>query len=328
MKAMVLAAGLGTRLRPATDVVPKPLFPVLGVPAIEWVLRTLAAAGVTDAVVNVHHLPARLISAMGPAAGGVRLSYSDEPVVLGTGGGLSAVRDFFAGGDAFLLHNGDVFTDWDLAPLVAHHRASGAAATLALTDPPDMPRARLVEVDGTRVVGIRDRPASGSGPRYVYSGVAVLSPDLFRFLPRGEVSCLVEQGLIPMMRDGLRVEGVVQAGRFCDIGTAERFLALQWEVLPDAADLFARRGLPAPLAVPATPGLIAYGRIDIAPDAVVRGPVLACEGARIGAGAVVGPRVVLAPGAIVEAGARVADAVVLAGVRAAGEVSGIVYAAL
>jgi NDP-sugar pyrophosphorylase family protein len=154
--------------------------------------------------------------------------------------------------------------------------------------------------------------------------VAVLSPDLFAFLPRGEVSCLVEQGLIPMMRAGLRVEGVVQAGRFCDIGTSERFLALQWEVLPGAADLFARRGLPAPVAVPGTPGLLACGRIDVAPDAVVCGPVLACEGSRIGAGAVVGPRVVLSPGAVVEPGARVADAVVLAGVRAAGDVTGIV----
>jgi NDP-sugar pyrophosphorylase family protein len=315
MKAMILAAGLGTRLRPATDRVPKPLFPVLGVPAIEWAIRALAGAGVTEAVVNLHHHPAAIVRALGSGERhGVRLTYSDEPVVLGTGGGLSAVREFFRGEDAFLLHNGDAFTDWDLADLVSRHRESGAAATLALSDPEDRPEARLVEVchAGNRVVGIRGRPQDRGGPRYVYSGIAVLGPRVFDFLPPGEASCLVERGLIPMMAAGIKVCGEVQGGLFCDIGTADRYLDLQWELHPRMPALFAARGLPVP------------GGAEVDPTATVIEPAVICRGARVGAGATIGPRAVVCEGASVAPGAIVRDAVVFPGVAVEGAVGGIV----
>ncbi len=323
MKAMVLAAGLGTRLRPATDTVPKPLFPVLGVSAVEWALHALKGAGVTDAILNVHHLPAAVLRALGGGGRvGVRLGYSDEPVILGTGGGLSAVRGFFAGEDAFLLHNGDVFTDWDLAPLVARHRETGAAATLALADPPDRPEARLVEVADGRVIGIRGKPESRGGPCYVYSGICVLSPAIFDHLPAGEVSCLVERGFLPLMEAGATVAGVVMGGTFCDIGTADRFLDLQWEMFPRAADLYRARGLAAPVEV--RPGVLACGGARIEDGATVAGPVLLGAGAVVEAGATVGPRAVVCEGARVRSGAAVRDAVVFPGVEVTGEASGIV----
>jgi NDP-sugar pyrophosphorylase family protein len=323
MKAMVLAAGLGTRLRPATDAVPKPLFPVLGVPAVEWALHGLREAGVTAAVLNLHHLSAAVVRRLGSGRGiGVKLEYSDEPVILGTGGGLSAVRDFFDGEDAFLLHNGDVFTDWDLGAVVARHREAGAAATMALADPADMPQARLVEAgpDGD-VVGIRGRPRAGDGPRYVFSGVSVLTPALLERLPRGAVSCLVEDGLIPLMADGGRVAAATPGGLFCDIGTAERFLALQWEVFPEAARLFQMRGLPAPRE--AGPGVLALGEVHVAAGAVLEGPVVLGAGARVEAGARVGPRAVLCEDAVARPGAVVRDAVVFPGVVAEGPLGGI-----
>jgi NDP-sugar pyrophosphorylase family protein len=320
---MVLAAGLGSRLRPYTDSVPKPLFPVLGVPAIEWALAGLRSAGVTDAVVNLHHLPAPIVRRLGAGEGvGVRLSYSDEPVILGTGGGLSAVRSFFDGEAAFVLHNGDAFTDYDLAALVAGHLASGAAFTLALADPPDRPEARLVELDGDRVVGIRGRPASRGGTAYVFSGISVLSPAVFDFLPPGEASCLVERGLVPMMEAGLSARGVVQRGLFCDIGTADRYLDLQWDLLPRAEALFASRGLEPPS--PLLPGLLARGVPSIEPDVTVFPGVLVCDGAVVRSGATLGPRAVVCGGAVVEAGAVVSDAVVFPGAVARGEARGIV----
>ncbi len=323
MKAMVLAAGFGERLRPTTDHVPKPLFPVLGVPVIAWVLRALRAAGVTDAVVNLHHLPARIVRFLGNGSAlGVRLSYSDEPILLGTGGGLWAVRDFFRGEDAFLVHNGDVWHDWDLQEVLKAHRREAPHATLALVTDSSQPEAHVVEVHQGRVAGIRGKPTSGPGPRYVFSGVSVHTPAVFAHLPEGEVSCLVANGVVPMLEAGRVVAAVVLAEGFCDIGTQARYLALQWDLLargPQA--LFERRGLVPPREAEA--GVWFSGEPDLRPGAVIYPPVLLCGGARVEPGAIVGPRAVVCEGAVIACGAVVRDAVVFPGARVEGSASGI-----
>ena len=311
MKAMVLAAGLGTRLRPYTDVLPKPLFTILGVPLIEWVLSGLSRAGVTDAVVNLHHLPEAIPAALGDSACGVRLSWSKEPLVLGTGGGLSAVRDFFAGEDAFFLHNGDVFTDWDLGGLVARHRQSGATATLALADPPDMPLARLVEVDDGRVVGIRDRPETRGGPKFVFSGVSVLSGAVLDTLPRDGVSCLVEQGLIPLLASGRHIAGIPMGGEFCDIGTPDRFLDLNRSLIPDAGRRLAAAGFEVPREL--EPGVWVHESAVVSRAATLVAPVLIGPNASVGDRAGVGPGAVVCARARVAGLARVSEAVVFPG---------------
>lgn len=322
MKAMVLAAGIGKRLQPATLAVPKPLFPLLGVPLVEWVLAGLRCAGVTDCILNVSHLAGLLVRRLGNGVRlGVRLSYSDEPVILGTGGGLSAVRRYFDGEDRFLLHNGDVFTDWDLGNLLRGHVLAGVSATMALADPPDMPEARLVHVADGRVLGIRGRPATGNGPGYVFSGVSVLGPRIFDYLPVGEVSCLVANGLIPMMEAGHAVGAHLEAGRFCDIGTIERYLRLNWELLPCAREMLASRGFDIPKEV--APGVLAHHGVRIEPGATVHGPVLLGHGSVIQAGAKVGPRAILSPGCVAMAGSVVKDAVVFDGVEIEGQTTGI-----
>ncbi len=329
---MVFAAGLGERLRPATEHVPKPLFPVLGVPVIEWALLALRAVGVTDAVVNLHHLPAQVVRRVGNGGRlGVRVQYSDEPILLGTGGALWAVRDFFCREEAFLVHNGDVWHDWDLSELLAAHRARGADATLALVEDPAQPEAHVVEVSEGRVVAIRGRPrpCEGRGEdvrgRYVFSGVSVQTPRLLDYLPEGEVSCLVGQGLIPMLEEGRPVGAYLARGAFCDIGTEARYLALQWDLLargPEA--LFERRGLEPP--VEREQGVWLLKKAEVRAGAVLEPPVLVCDGARIEDRARVGPRVVVCEGASIESGASVQDAVVFPGVRVGGVVTGIVVA--
>jgi len=312
MKAMVLAAGFGTRLRPATERIPKPLFPVAGTPAIEWAIRALKTAGAFDVVVNLHHLPQAIVAALQDGSQlGVRVHYSEEEVILGTGGGIARARPLLDGAD-FFLHNGDIFTDFDLPALLKAHSDSGASATLALADATDRPDARVVEVgpDGF-VVGIRGKPRDQGGPRYVYAGIAVLSPAIFSFLPRAGPSCLVENGLIPMLRAGLRLRAEVFRGLFCDIGTPERYLALQWEVWARREVLFKARGIPVP-----------SGAI-VDPSARLIQPLILCQGATIEAEATVGPRVVLCSGARVKKASRVHDAVLFPMAQVEGEVTGM-----
>ncbi len=324
MKAMVLAAGLGTRLRPATDVVPKPLFPVLGIPVVEWAIAGLRQAGVTEAIVNLHHCGAAIARRLGDGRHlGVALAYSEEPTILGTGGALAAARSFLHGDGGFFLHNADIFTDWDLAAVREGHDRLGGVATLALYDGASPRESRRVEVGQSGdVVGLRGRPVCGDGPRYVYTGVSILTSSLFDVLPPTGASCLVEDGLIPMLSNGGRVAGILQEGLFCDIGTTESYLSLQWEVFPRAGELFLARGMEPPREI--APGVLVTGSPSIAAGAVLEGPVLLCDGVRVEAGANVGPRAILGANSVVSAGARIANAVVFEGVVVSGPAAGII----
>jgi len=130
VKAMVLAAGVGSRLRPLTDQTPKALLEVGGKPMLEHVLRRLAGAGVDAAVVNLHHLPEQVEAFLKSRDFGLRVELSREETLLDTGGGLKHAARFFDDGEPFFIHNADIYSEVDLRALYRAHRASGALATL------------------------------------------------------------------------------------------------------------------------------------------------------------------------------------------------------
>ncbi len=327
MKGFILAAGLGTRLRPYTDVIPKPLFPVLGIPLIHWVLRGMRQAGVCDVMVNLHHLPDAIVSNLGDGdAFGMNISYQFEPQILGTGGALVAADSFLRDDDSFILHNGDIFTDWDLRRLLAD---GAAGPVLAVVDGPGLAESdRRVELDcAGHVASLRGLPVAGSGPKVVYGGVSLLNQDVIRLLgaatsgrSSGE-ACLVADALIPMLAAGQPVNSVDYDGRwYCDIGTPASYLDLNMRAVLDPVWLMAKRGFDVPVQI--EPGVFASGDCKIGKGVSFTGPAMICSGAVIGDGAAVGPGAVIS--GHVAGGACVSSAVVMAGAVAAGVVSGIV----
>ena len=163
MKAMVLAAGLGTRMRPLSDLLAKPALPVLNRPLLHWTLELLARHGIRDVLVNTHHRPETVERAVGSGRRfGLRVRYAHEPEILGSGGGPRKVRAFL-GDEPALLVNGDCVFDFDLTRLVRRHRRSGALATLALKPNPDPRRYRPVVCDAARLRPLH--PAVCRGPR-------------------------------------------------------------------------------------------------------------------------------------------------------------------
>src|SRR5688572_6733281 len=146
MRAMILAAGFGTRLRPLTNVMPKPLLPVAGTPLIVWNLLLLRRYRFHDVMINLHYLGPMIQQALGDGSQfGLRLEYSPEPVILGTGGGIKQVEPFF-NGEPFLVLNGDTLFELDLDTVIAFHREREAAATMVLRRDPEAARWGLVEV--------------------------------------------------------------------------------------------------------------------------------------------------------------------------------------
>ncbi|MBL8395498.1 MAG: nucleotidyltransferase family protein [Candidatus Accumulibacter sp.] len=229
MKAMILAAGRGERLRPLTDTTPKPLLRAGGKPLIVWHIERLAAAGWREVVVNHAHLGEQIEAALGDGrVFGLAIRYSPEPPgALETAGGIAAALPLL-GRAAFLAVNGDVWCDWDFAR--ARHVAEAGdrrQAHLILVDnPPHHP-------DGDfRLTGeTLSSSAAGSGdPALTYAGIGIFWPEFFAGVAPGAV-----MKLRPLLDDGIRrgiVTGERHGGRWVDVGTGERLAQLDRELLP------------------------------------------------------------------------------------------------
>jgi NDP-sugar pyrophosphorylase family protein len=322
--AMVLAAGLGTRLRPLTQERPKPLVEVLGAPLLHWSLRALRRAGVTRAAVNTHHLHPAIEDALGDSFEGLSLVYSHEPELLGTGGGVWQMSERLGDLDeTVLLLNADALIDVDLVGLLAQHADRGPLATLALKDAPDKDKFALLGTDkDDRVIDFAGRNEVPKGAaeivhRRMFCGVHAFEARLIDRLPPGVFSGINEVGYPPSLDDGEQVHAFEVPGYFCDVGTPERLLEANLRLLA---------GLEL-VAGPPLDGVPHEGRsfvIDgarVDSGAVLEGPVMVCAGAVVEAGARVGPHAVIGPDARVGRDARVERAVVQSGALApAGEV--------
>jgi N-acetyl-alpha-D-muramate 1-phosphate uridylyltransferase len=216
MRAMILAAGRGERMRPATDRLPKPLLPAAGKPLIVWLLERLVSAGLCDIVVNVSHLGAMIEETLGDGnAYGARIAYSREPEALETAGGIAAARPLL-GDDPFVVVNGDVHTDFDFArlfPRAAALSENGLWGHLVLVDnPPHHPAGDFCLEDGfiTR---------EGSA-RSTFSGIGVYHPRLFTPVAPGAKYQLARLLSEPIA--ARKVTGERYGGTWMDVGTPER----------------------------------------------------------------------------------------------------------
>ncbi|MFO0693300.1 MAG: NDP-sugar synthase [Polyangiales bacterium] len=270
MLGMVLAAGLGTRLRPLTHALPKPAVPVGNRPLCLFAIEHLVRHGASAVRLNAHYLADRLVAEVeSEAPSGVDLAFSVETTLLGTGGGL---RKALAGmtDELVVVMNGDILFAPDLASAIASHRRSGALATLVVRHHPDPHALGAVEVDGegrvVRIAGAPGEPRTSTTP-YVFTGVHVLSPAVLALLP--EEGCVVRQAYQPMLSRGLPIAAHVDDSPWLDLGTLRTYL--------DANLGLADGRLTASGIVPTASGLVH-------PSADVRGRLSRCV---VGRGAVV-----------------------------------------
>jgi MurNAc alpha-1-phosphate uridylyltransferase len=216
MKAMILAAGRGERMRPLTDHTPKPLLPVAGKPLIVWHIEALAKAGITDIIINHAWLGEQIPVALGDGSHwGVHIRYSAEGELgLETGGGIVNALPLL-GDEPFLLVNGDVFTQFDFSPLIVRGLCADELAYLVLVDNPDHhPQGDFTLTETGQII---DQPS------LTFSGISLLSPRLFDGCTVGKFS------LAPLLRQAMiehRVRGEKHTGLWVDVGTPERLTAL------------------------------------------------------------------------------------------------------
>jgi mannose-1-phosphate guanylyltransferase len=266
-RALVLAAGLGTRLRPLTTIRAKPAIPVGGEPLVRRITAWLAHSGVRDVVVNLHHLPETITCVLGDGSDlNARVRYSwEQPLILGSAGGPRRALDII-GAESFFIVNGDTLTDLDLAALAARHQASGARVTLALTPNTRPDHYGGVLLDGDEVRGFVPKGARAAGS-FHFVGVQAASASVFRDLSPAEPASTVG-AVYDRMIDASpgSIRGFVCDARFFDIGTVADYVAACHSLAP------------------AGPSTIAWDNVEIDEAANLQDCIVT-DGVRVPAGA-------------------------------------------
>jgi mannose-1-phosphate guanylyltransferase len=244
MKAIVLAAGYGTRLRPLSNKVPKPLVPVMGRPLIRHILHKLKTSGITDVGINTHYQAAMIRSCVSETISDVPVYYSHEPRILGAGGGIGGFRPWLEGTDYFILHNGDILSDIRLEPLIALCRSAGPLGVLVLHDHPQY---NNVSINKNRhIVDLRGAlQPENTAATLAYAGIACLSTDLLADIPSGPAD------LIPVLLNAIsRTPGSLIAHipdnpAWSDIGSVADYHRAHEEILVRKQPLIDSRLIPA-----------------------------------------------------------------------------------
>lgn len=236
---MILAAGFGTRLFPLTIDRTKPAIPFLGKPLVGYVAEYLSKFGFEEVVVNLHHQPESVVEALGDGSRfGVKIHYTlEEPKILGTAGALDNARELLED-DTFLIINGKIITDINIAEAIEVHKKSGALATMILMENKKNERFTIVETQDDRVTSFGDFPApisnlnshiskshttSARNP-LMFTGIHILEPRVFDYIPRGVYSDIVPTFYRPAIANGEKIVAHITEGNWFELSTIPRYL--------------------------------------------------------------------------------------------------------
>jgi mannose-1-phosphate guanylyltransferase len=303
MQALILAGGEGTRLRPLTYTVAKPVLPLAGRPHVAYVIDWLVRHGVDDVIVSCGHLAEGMRRAVADLEPGVEIRYAEEPDARGTAGAIRFAEEML--GDRFLVLNGDVLCDLDLTALIEQHERTGASATIALYPVEDPTGYGLVHRhDDGEITEFLEKPAPEQiDTDEINAGAYLLERSVLERIPPDRAVSIEREVFPVLIGDGLY--GIRLEGYWIDIGTPERYLEANWDILEGRVETVVGEELDDST-------MLGEG-CEISPDAELRAPCVVGRDGRVGAGAVV-ERSVLLDRCVVEEGASVSNSILSGGV--------------
>jgi mannose-1-phosphate guanylyltransferase len=306
-KAVILVGGPGTRLRPLTYETPKAMVPVLNRPFMEHTLAYLRQFGVEEVVLAMNYLPGAIQDYFGDGRRfGVRLAYGVEEQPMGTAGAVKNVAAYLD--STFVVLNGDIFTDLNIAGMLARHRENGARASIALHRVADPSAFGVVETDSRQRVKrfIEKPPRDKATTNWINAGTYILEPEVLEYIPGGHY--MFEKGLFPrLLEAGEPVYGYPSSGYWTDMGTPGKYLSLNQDLLTLKAK--------GPLVPVADDGVYCEPGVAIHHSAEVAAPVVIGGHCRIGRGVRIRGPVVIGPGCRIGEGASIESAVLWDSVR-------------
>ncbi len=322
MRVMIMAAGIGTRLRPITDLLPKPMAPIVNRPALFHILRLLKRHGFREVVINLHHLPEVIKGYLGDGSLlGMDIRYSVERELMGTAGGVKKNADFLGEG-TFLVMSGDALTDVDLTGLVAAHRRCKSIATMAVKEVADPSLYGVVVADDEcRVVGFQEKPTlEEARSRLCNCGIYLFEPEILSHIPEGKFDDFGKRLFPDLLRQGVPFHAHEVNGYWSDVGNLREYVrgnadAMAGRVAVEIPGVEIRPGVwveddsRIPDSVYLEPPVVIGRKCQIGEDVVLEGPTVIGDGCILEAGAHVA-RALLLPGSLVPAGSLVVDGVI------------------
>ncbi len=310
MRVMIMAAGKGTRLRPLTDLLPKPMVPVVNRPALYHILRLLQRHGLREAVINLHHMPEAITDYLRDGAWmDMQISYSFEPELLGTAGGVKN-NAAFLGDDTFLVMSGDALTDIDLTGLVAAHQRRRSIATLAVKEVSDPSLYGVVVADDDdRVVGFQEKPPlEEARSRMCNCGIYVFEPEILSHILPGQFDDFGRRVFPDLLKQRIPFHIESVAGYWSDVGNLGEYVRGNTDALEGLVEV----------EIPGNeirPEVWVEAEVTVAPTARIEPPVAIGRGAVLGENVVVEGPAVIGDGSVLEAGSHVARSLLLPGSR-------------
>jgi len=301
MKAVIMAGGEGTRLRPLTTNAPKPMLPIANRPMMEHIIALLKKHGFDEIVVTVAFLANHIKTYFGDGSEfGVKISYADEPVPLGTAGSVGNARDLLD--ETFMVISGDVLTDMDLSAVLAFHREHNAVATIGLT-PVENPLEFgivITKEDGS-IERFLEKPTWGQVfSDTINTGIYVLEPSIFDYIAEGRSVDFSSEVFPALLAAGQPLFGAVMEGYWEDVGTLEAYLSAHYDVLDQKVQV----DIPG---FRINDGVWLGAGAEVSPSATVIGPAIIGPGCKVEAGCKVGEYAVLGNNVRLQPEARSSD---------------------
>ena len=299
MKALILAGGFGTRLRPLSCTRPKILFPIVNKPLLQWTFERLALNGIKEAVLATNLQTEIFIKQYGISRCGLDITYSRDPLKkpLGTGGPIKKAEKLLGSGAPFLVLNGDIFADINYREILEAHEEKNAVATIALCRVSNPSRYGVAELtEGNRIERFVEKPSPNTAPtNLINAGVYVLSPEIFKYIAEGQKVSL-EREVFPKLSEKGKLYGYVFDGLWTDIGKLEDYLKIN-KILLDSS--------------------IKLQNHEIENNGKAKKPVAFDKGVVIGEKSVIGPYAVLGRNVIVGKNVHIQNSVILPGTKIA-----------
>jgi mannose-1-phosphate guanylyltransferase/phosphomannomutase len=302
---MILAAGKGERLRPITLERPKPLIPVANRPLIEYNLHLLKQYGVDEVAINLHYMGDKIKEHLGDGRRfGLSIVYSEEAVLLGTGGGIRKMSAFLEE-DTFLVINADILIDIDLQDVLAFHRSKGAFATMVLRPNPDPVRYGTIETNESgRICEFLGKVRTGQTglKKWMFTGIHVMEPKVIEFMPDQETFCINRDVYAQWIRSEKPCYGYIHGGYWRDLGSMEDYLQAN-------IDLMEAEVLKNPFADTEVTDVKTGENVVVTPPCLIGEGAVLDNGAEIGSGTIIGER------SEIGAGSKITKSVLWPGVR-------------
>ena len=232
MKALILAAGFGSRMKPLTDNIPKPLNPIVNIPVIEYNIRFLKYYGVTEFFINLHYGGQKIKSYLGNGKKlGISITYLEEKEILGTAGAIGSLRDFID--ETFVVVNSDTIFDFDFDEMLALHRSKNALTTLGFVASNPSDSRAVVTVKNNRVVRLLNQSIDDSihEGNAVFTGIHILEPEIFEYIPENIFVSITNDVYAPMVGRNESLFAFFISGDWWDMGTPNSFLKCNFDLL-------------------------------------------------------------------------------------------------